>query len=189
LPLGELQLWFRERFNIAPTEEVPVIVLKNGRLQSGEFSWGIRPGWSKRPLINAKSETIHQRPTFRESFRERRCLIPADGFYEWRKPDKAQFWFRRPNQEMFCFGGLWEDSIALNRKATCAIITVAASSVVQPVHDRMPLILAPSQYDDWLSHSDKAEAILRTGSQVELTAEIIAPPSRPSPRQPDLPIF
>jgi putative SOS response-associated peptidase YedK len=175
LPPGELQFWFRERFNIAPTEEVPVIVLEEGRLWQREISWGLRPPWSKRPLINAQAGTLLQKPTFRDAFQTRRCLVPADGFYEWRKPDKTPFWFTQPNREAFCFAGFWDRSPPPESRQTFIIITVAASSVVRPVHHRMPFILAPSQYDDWLTDSNKAAALLLEPGQVELRSEV-APP-------------
>jgi putative SOS response-associated peptidase YedK len=165
-----------------------MIYLKEGRLEQGEMSWGLRPGWSKRPVINAQAETIQQKPTFRESFLRRRCLIPADGFYEWRQPDKTQFWFRQPNQETFCFAGLWEDSPSAGGKAAYVIITVAATAVVQPVHHRMPLILGPDSYDDWLMEPGKAAAMLQDKSPVELRAEAMATKAPPRERQEILPL-
>ncbi len=169
LPPGELQLWLKARFNIAPTQEVPVIVLEGGRLVPRELSWGLRPVWSKHPLINAQAESLAQKPTFRAAFQQHRCLVPADGFYEWRKTDKTPFRFTRPDNEPFCFAGFYDDAPAF------AIITTAASALVQPVHHRMPFILAPSQYDDWLTDTAKAAAMIQAPSEVELRSYAVTP--------------
>jgi putative SOS response-associated peptidase YedK len=165
LPPGELQLWFKARFNIAPTQEIPIIALENGQLAGKEMAWGLRPAWSNKPIINAQAETLLQKPSFREAFQQRRCLAPADGFFEWRKTDKTPFRFLTKDERVFCFAGIWEMS---EGRPTCALVTTAANHDVAPVHTRMPLILDASQYDDWLADAGRAEEILRRGSQVEL---------------------
>ena len=149
-----------------------MIVLEDGHLSPRDLSWGLRPPWSKRPLINAQAETLRQKPTFRDAFQNRRCLVPADGFYEWRKPDKTPFWFTQPTREPFCFAGFWDHSPPPESRQAFIIITVPASRVVLPVHHRMPFILAPAQYDDWLTDPIKAAELLQSPSQVELRAEV-----------------
>ncbi|MGI9557326.1 MAG: SOS response-associated peptidase [Solirubrobacterales bacterium] len=147
------------RFNIAPTD--PVLAVRrtrDGRRDLGRLRWGLVPGrWAQersgRPLINARAETLDSQPAFRESFRERRCLIPADGFYEWRTDEngKQAIWFSLPDAELFAFAGLWA---ALERDDdtlySCTIVTGEPNELVRPVHDRMPVILPREAEADWL---------------------------------------
>ncbi len=186
-PPGELQLFLQERYNISPTEAVPVITLEGGRLATREVAWGLRPAWSKSPVINAKAESLLQKPTFREAFQERRCLIPADGFFEWRKPDKMPFQFTRPDHGAFCFAGFWDEAPAGDAQERCVIITTAASEVVLPIHHRMPLALEPGQYDAWLADAAAAAQIAREPCRVEFTKAVAEPLRRTMPAgTPDL---
>jgi putative SOS response-associated peptidase YedK len=149
----------KPRYNIAPTQVVAVVGLKpDGKTRGlASLRWGLIPSWAndpKRPMYNAKAETVHQLPTFRDSFKSRRCLIPADGFYEWAKEGrrKVAHHFRAKDGGIMAYAGIWdswqqEDGRPL---VTCAILTVAAVEPVSAIHDRMPLILAPETWDRWL---------------------------------------
>lgn len=149
----------RPQFNIAPTDPVLAIrTSEGGRREAGRLRWGLLPGsWaqdSSRALINARAETIAEQPAYRESFEKRRCLIPADGFYEWREGElgKEAVWISREDREAFAFAGIW----AALRKGgegmhSCAIVTCAPNEVVRPIHDRMPVILEPDAESRWIS--------------------------------------
>ena len=140
------------RYNIAPTQ--PVITVSAGdRVE--ELVWGLIPNWSKEPapIINARSETLDEKASFKESFERRRCLILADGFYEWRRTGKAKqaFFFQLKDGRAFAFAGIWD---RWRRGETtiksCAIITTDANELLLPVHDRMPVILNEESYEAWL---------------------------------------
>ena len=149
------------RFNIAPTQPVPVIRQhpKEPVRQITTMRWGLIPNWAKDPsiagsTINAKSETAATKPAFRDPFKFRRCLIPADGFYEWRKTGttKQPFCFEVNDGELFAFAGLWDgwkDSDGRWLKS-CSILTTTPNAVTSTVHDRMPVILDRESYDLWL---------------------------------------
>ncbi len=159
--LIEIPDW-QPRYNIAPTQMIPAIVAaESGNRQFKPLRWGLIPSWSKDPtigakLINARSETVAEKPSFRSAFKQRRCLILADGFYEWRKQSgkKQPFYFRLENGSPFAFAGLWErwDSED-SRLETCTILTTEANQTVAQVHDRMPVILKADSYDRWLDPS------------------------------------
>ncbi len=139
-----------ERFNVAPTQKMPVVRV-NGRPESAELAWGIRARWqqkSARPLINARSETAAIKPTFRESVARRRCLVPADGFYEWRRAvsPPQPYYFHFPNETPFWFAGIWENE-------TYLILTTGPNEVMRPIHDRMPVILDETNASAWLGDS------------------------------------
>ena len=139
-----------ERFNVAPTQKIPVVRF-NGRPEAAELAWGIRARWQQktaRPLINARSETAAAKPTFRESMARRRCLVPADGFYEWRRavsPPQPHF-FHLSNEDPFWFAGIWENDAYL-------ILTTVPNEVMRPIHDRMPVILDEANAASWLGDS------------------------------------
>ncbi len=149
------------RYNIAPTDPVLAVRrLDDGARDLGRLRWGLVPGrWAEkasgRPLINARAETLQSQPAFRESFAERRCLIPADGFYEWVADERGKrpVWFSRPDGDLFAFAGIWA---ALPRKGTddvlhsCAIVTTEPNDLIRPIHDRMPVLLVPDREADWL---------------------------------------
>jgi putative SOS response-associated peptidase YedK len=157
---GSFEIDERPRFNIAPTD--PVIAVRRSeaaRNEAGRLRWGLLPGqWAtkagQRPLINARVETVAEQPAFRESFQRRRCLIPADGFYEWRRdPEgKRPIWFSPPRHDLFAFAGIWaslrrgEDEVV----TSCALITCPPNETVRPVHDRMPVVLDPTAEAAWL---------------------------------------
>jgi putative SOS response-associated peptidase YedK len=149
------------RYNIAPTQPVPVI-RQNPKEPVRELSiirWGLIPSWARdssgaAKMINARSETAGSKPAFRDALKSRRCLIPADGFYEWQRTAKSKqpFCFEVNDGQSFAFAGLWDrwkspDGTWIR---TCSILTTTPNAVTSPVHDRMPVILDPDSYDLWL---------------------------------------
>ncbi len=162
-PIDETACEATASYNIAPTQEVLAIVSREGENWLDKFHWGLVPFWAKdvsvgNKLINARSETIDKKPSFRVAFKKRRCLIPADGFYEWQgeKGNKQPIYLSLPGQEPFAFAGLWErwtpKEADSEEYRSCTIITTAASESVKPIHHRMPVILKPEKYDQWLDH-------------------------------------
>ncbi len=159
------------RYNIAPTD--PVLAVRRregGERDLGRLRWGLVPGrWAEkasgRPLINARAETLQSQPAFRDAFQERRCLIPADGFYEWLVDERGKrpVWLSRPDGELFAFAGIWA---ALSRKDTddvlhsCAIVTCPPNELIRPIHDRMPVILDPGSEAEWLDPGRSGEELL-----------------------------
>jgi putative SOS response-associated peptidase YedK len=149
------------RYNIAPTQPIPVI-RPNPKEPIRELSlvrWGLIPSWAKDPsvatrMINARSETASTKPAFRDAMKYRRCLIPADCFYEWAKTAKGKqpYCFEVNEGELFAFAGLWDRwrNPSGNTVETCTILTTAPNALTAPVHDRMPVILDPDNYDLWL---------------------------------------
>ena len=158
--VGDEEDWI-PRYNIAPTQPVPVIRQHPTapRRDLSAMGWGLIPSWSKEAasaaaMINARSETAAHLPAFRDAFRSRRCLVPADGFYEWQRRGGARqpFCFEVNGGELFAFAGLWEGWREPRGKwiRTCTILTTQANAVTAAVHDRMPVILDPADYDLWL---------------------------------------
>ena len=160
------------RYNIAPTD--PVIAVRrdedDGERIAGRLRWGLVPGfWAEekgqRPLINARAESVATQAAFAESFRERRCLIPADGFYEWLTDERGKrpVWLSRPDGDLFAFAGLWAE---LKRKDgdtlySCTIVTTRPNSVVRPIHDRMPVVLARDAEAAWLAPEADADELMK----------------------------
>jgi putative SOS response-associated peptidase YedK len=164
--LESSQLADEPRFNIAPTD--PVLAVRRGGegRELGRLRWGLVPGlWAEqkgqRPLINARAETVAEQAAFAESFRERRCLIPADGFYEWLSDERGKrpLWFSRPDGDLFAFAGIWAE---LRRRESdevlhsCALITCPPNGLMRPVHDRMPVVLDPDAEAIWLDPEAEA---------------------------------
>ena len=155
-PPRELQ----PRFNIAPTQTVPIVRAgKDGPRECALVRWGLVPSWAKDEkmgarMINARGETVAEKPSFRSAFKTRRCLIPADGFYEWvrtedgKQPHFIHFGDARP----FAFAGLWErwHKGPGEPLETCTIITTTPNELLADLHDRMPVILPPDRYEEWL---------------------------------------
>jgi putative SOS response-associated peptidase YedK len=149
------------RYNVAPTQTVPVI-RQNPKEPVRELSlmrWGLVPSWAKDSsvaamMINARSETASTKPAFRDALKSRRCLIPADAFYEWQKTGKAKqpYCFEVNEGELFAFAGLWDRLKDAGGKTveTCVILTTTPNSVTSAIHDRMPVILDPDSYELWL---------------------------------------
>jgi len=149
------------RYNVAPTQPVPIIRQnpKEPVRQLSLVRWGLIPSWSKdtsgaASMINARSETAATKPAFRDPLANRRCLVPADGFYEWKKTGKAKqpYCFEINDGALFAFAGMWErwKDPSGNWIKTCSILTTTPNAVTSVVHDRMPVILEPNNYDLWL---------------------------------------
>jgi putative SOS response-associated peptidase YedK len=149
------------RYNVAPTQPVAAVRPSpgNGGRELVLLRWGLVPFWAKDPaigsrMINARSETVAQKPAFRAAFRRRRCLVPADGFYEWQRQEqgKQPFYIRLGDEKPFAFAGLWEhwegpDETTID---SCTLLTTEPNDLIRLLHNRMPVILAPSDYDLWL---------------------------------------
>jgi putative SOS response-associated peptidase YedK len=157
--VGEIEE--RPRYNIAPTQQVVTVRKEDGK-KTHKFStmrWGLIPSWAKDTSIgtrtlNARSETITTRPAFRDSIRAKRCLIPADGFYEWRKMGsvKQPYCFEVGVGEVFAFAGLWDEWTSPDGEIleSCTVLTTIPNSLVEDLHNRMPVIVPPDKYDVWL---------------------------------------
>lgn len=154
---------FPPRYNIAPTQPVPVVRLDEGRRQFILMRWGFIPGWVKDPktfplVINVRSESAREKPSFRAAFIRRRCLMPADGFYEWhrlgegRQQENRPYLFRKPDQGFFAFAALWETwhSPDGSEIDTVAMITGSANGQMAAIHHRSPVIVPPEAFDTWL---------------------------------------
>lgn len=149
------------RFNVAPTQDVPVVRADSGGRRVGALMhWGFIPSWADDPaignrMINARSETVAEKPAFRTAFQRRRCLIPADGFYEWQKLDggkrKQPFFIRMKDDRPFAFAGLWEHWRRDDQEiVSCTILTTSPNELMKPIHDRMPVIVPSDQYERWM---------------------------------------
>jgi len=153
---------FQPRFNVAPTQPVAVVrrmAVEEPQRELAWLRWGLIPGWAADPaigarMINARAETAAQRPAFRAALGRRRCLVVADGFYEWQKagPRKQPYFLRLRDDRPFGFAGLWESWEGPEQAAieSCTILTTEANELVRPIHDRMPVIVAPADYERWL---------------------------------------
>jgi putative SOS response-associated peptidase YedK len=156
------------RYNIAPTQDVAVVA-NNERGKVEFFRWGLIPSWAKDPrignrLINARAETLAEKPSFRAAYRRRRCLILADGFYEWRKEQRADsrvsktpMYIRLKSGKPFAFAGLWEIWRSTDDETclSCTIITTTPNSLVEEIHNRMPVIIGPEDYAQWLDPEER----------------------------------
>jgi putative SOS response-associated peptidase YedK len=157
------------RYNIAPGQDVAIVrSTPQGRTLS-MARWGLVPHWSeaatvKYSTINARAETVAEKPTYRDAFKRKRCLIPATGFYEWRQADgqKTPYHIRLPDRDVFAFAGLW-DHWERGGKGfdSCSIIVTAANNAMQPIHERMPVILEASFYNVWLNPTHEHRAQLQ----------------------------
>ncbi len=149
--------------NIRPSMQVPVIVIKQGKKYLGFVRWGLIPFWAKDDkigykLFNARAETIDIKPSFKKSFQSRRCLIPANGFYEWKKPEKTKYYCQIKDRPLFNFAGIWESWKNPQGEIvpSCTIITCEPNAALAPIHDRMPVILKKNDEDSWLHETDPA---------------------------------
>ncbi|MGH7135757.1 MAG: SOS response-associated peptidase [Pirellulales bacterium] len=170
-------------FNIAPTQEVAAIrITAGGQRELCALKWGLVPGWADdmaigNRMINARAETVATKPAYRRSFKSRRCLVIADGFYEWQKNgrQKQPFYIRLKGDRPFGIAGLWESwSKGGSVVESCALITTTANELVAPIHDRMPVIVPPEAYDLWLSpetqETELLASLLRPYAAVEMDA-------------------
>lgn len=171
LPGYELPADLAPRYNIAPSQSVAVIA-NTGAQKVELFRWGLIPAWAKDPaigdrMINARAETLTEKPAFRAAFRRRRCLILADGFYEWRAEPgsraKTPYYIRLMAGGLFAFAGLWETWQPPTGEPlhSCTILTTTPNALIAPIHDRMPVILPEAVYPLWLAPGDQSPAALQ----------------------------
>ncbi len=154
-------------YNVAPTQEVAAMVEEDEKRKLEMFHWGLIPSWAKDPaignkMINARAETVSEKPSFRSAFKKRRCLIIADGFYEWKKTDdgKQPYYIKMEDGSPFAFAGLWETWQNGEEIRSCTIITTEANGLMNEIHHRMPVILPPEDYGMWLDPDfDEKEAL------------------------------
>jgi putative SOS response-associated peptidase YedK len=144
-------------YNVAPTQGVATVLVEDGKRKLEMLHWGLIPSWADDPsignkMINARAETVAEKPSFRKAFRNHRCLVLADGFYEWQKTanGKQPYYIRMEDDSPFAFAGLWESWKNGSEVRSTTIITTDANDVVAPIHDRMPVILHPEDYALWL---------------------------------------
>lgn len=154
------------RYNIAPSQGVAVVA-NNGENRVEFFQWGLVPSWAKDPkignrMINARAETLAEKPSFRTPYKRRRCLVLTDGFYEWKaepgSKSKTPFYIRLRSEKPFAFAGLWEawsPNIDDDPLLSCTIITTSPNALMETIHRRMPVILEPDAYNLWLDPSDQ----------------------------------
>jgi len=155
----------RPNFNVAPTTDILVVYDEGGVRRLDPFRWGLVPSWAKdisigNRMINARSETVATKPAFRSSFAKRRCIVPVDGFYEWKvvpgSKAKQPFYIHRPDDEPYAFGGLWSEWHGTDASGhavtlrSVTIITGQPNEKMAEIHDRMPIILPPSAWSEWL---------------------------------------
>jgi putative SOS response-associated peptidase YedK len=168
--VDEEEVHWTPRYNVAPTQEVAVI-RQDSKEPKRHFSlmrWGLIPYWSKDAsmaarTINAMAETVAEKPTFRDAVRKHRCLIPADGFYEWRKigpKEKQPYNIGLKDDGLFAFAGVWDrwKTPAGELRETCSVITTEANTLLKPIHNRMPVILSQEDYEVWLDPGVKDPA-------------------------------
>jgi putative SOS response-associated peptidase YedK len=178
----DARLNLRPRYNIAPTQQAPVVRAKKdeGR-ELALLRWGLIPAWAKDPaignqMINARAESVAEKPAFRAAFKARRCLVPADGFYEWQKAGKGKqpFYIRRKDKQPFAFAGLyerWQNRAEGEILDTFTIITTEPNGLMAPIHNRMPVIIPEDDYDRWLDPEETGDPdLLVPYPEEELTA-------------------
>lgn len=161
---------FKPNYNVSPTQRVAVVRLnpESVKRECVLLRWGLIPSWAKdtkigNQCINAKCETVAVKPAFRSAFKKRRCLVLADGFYEWQRlgERKQPMWISRKDKRPFGFAGLWEHWKPAEGEPieTCSIITTEPNDLMAPIHNRMPVILTPASYDQWLDLNAQAEPL------------------------------
>ena len=190
-PTVDFHIEHTPRFNIAPTQMIPVIrQVENSSLRADLFKWGLIPSWSKDEtigyrLINARAETLAEKPAFRGAYKSRRCLIPADGFFEWviieGSKTKLPIYFFQKSREAFAFAGLWETWKSPNGEVinSATIITTEPNALVGRFHDRMPVILPNEAYTTWLTPGSKSpielHSLLKPYPEVEMDCHPVSP--------------
>jgi len=178
---------FHARYNIAPSQYIPAVRQGEQGRELVALRWGLIPAWSKEAkttysMINARAETVADKPAYRDAFRQRRCLIPATGFYEWKgaSGNRQPYFIGMRGQGLLAFAGLWErwQGGDENSIESCSIIVTNANDAVRPVHDRMPVILARSDYEQWLDPANKApESLMYLLQPCEAQAMMVYPVS------------
>jgi putative SOS response-associated peptidase YedK len=179
---------FQPRYNIAPGQEILSIrQTDNAQRLPSLLRWGLIPGWAKEEsignkMINARSETIYEKPAFKSAIKSRRCLIPANGFYEWKKEGtgKQPYLIRPLDNGLFALAGIWESWTkpgSDEKIRSCAILTTTANSVVAPIHNRMPVILRPDDFDLWLDaagSSARLDKLMRPFDEGNMTCHRVS---------------
>lgn len=186
-PAVERNPWWKARFNVAPTQDAPVVTLREGVRTLEMMRWGLVPFWAGRDpkraplMINARAESISSKPMFRDALVGRRCLVPADGFFEWKKLGKTKqpMWIHPHDHRFFAFAGLWAraKTDAGEPVHSFTIITGPPNTLVAPIHDRMPVILDREVWAAWLDPSlpaDGALALLDVPFDRDWTAEPVS---------------
>jgi putative SOS response-associated peptidase YedK len=188
-PIDKAACDVTENYNVAPSQQVLAIIRYEKENWLEKLYWGLVPFWAKdtsigNKLINARAETIASKPSFRNAFKKRRCLIPADGFYEWKgsKGQKQPMFITLPENKPFAFAGLWETWIQKDNPDTmyksCTIITTEAGDSLREIHHRMPVILKPDRYEQWLDplnqNVNELKTLLQTGMVTELVSHAVS---------------
>ncbi len=165
--VSDLTFDLRPRYNIAPSQLAPVVAEDRRGRRIGLLTWGLVSGWVDEPgagFINARSESVMDKPSFREAFERRRCLIPADGFYEWKRDGetKVPYWMHPPGGGVVSFAGIWErwSRPGVEPRHTFAILTTEASEDVRGIHDRMPVLVGAEDRKAWLDGSESAGRVM-----------------------------
>lgn len=170
----------RPQYNIAPSQAVPIILQTAGGRILARVRWGLVPSWMRtfpkdRPQINARSETISEKPMFRSAYQSRRCLVPTNGFYEWRRgkiKDNHPFLIHAPDMAVFAMAGIWETWVAPDgtKIHSMAIVTKEAEASIDAIHHRMPVVLRPENYRFWLAEegATNLDSVMAEVDQVEL---------------------
>jgi putative SOS response-associated peptidase YedK len=186
-PIDFAKIKVSPNYNIAPTQEILAITQRDGKNHLEKFFWGLVPFWAKdismgKRMINARSETVAAKPSFRNAFKNRRCLILADGFYEWKgeKGKKQPMFITLPDGRPFAFAGLWETWDKRGKEPIpyrCAtILTREASASVVPIHNRMPVILKPEAFGPWLSRETQDGRLLQNIIQNQVYTKLKSVP-------------
>ncbi len=173
--------FWEPRYNVSPGQEVLAVISENGQRVAQKLKWGLVPHWSKggpeRSMINARAESVASKPSFRESFYGRRCIIPADGFFEWNV--RQPIFFRVDPPSVFGFAGIYDlGNKGMDNVKSCAIITCEPNNIVRSVHDRMPVMLRRDSFDLWLDpllHDRDTLQLLLKPFNGEMTSHLVSP--------------
>lgn len=185
---GKILTDFKPDRNVAPGQYIPVLINQNGQKVLTSLRWGLIPSWAKdasfgNKMINARAETIAAKPSFKNAFQKRRCLIPVDGFYEWQKTDKVKepFSISLRSGKPFGLAGLYERWLSPEKKTiqTCTIITTEANELVKSIHDRMPVIIESKFYNFWMNPDNHDQAGLLALLKPYPAGEMTAVPADP----------
>lgn len=185
--IQEVFCQYQPSWNVLPGQLIPAVINDHGKNRLVCFRWGLIPSWSKNPspadgLINARAETVDRKPSFKDALKKRRCLIVADGFYEWKKEGnkKIPFYYYLKSGRPFGFAGLYDTWLSPDKKeiSTCTIITTAANEFIFPVHDRMPVILSPEREKIWLAGETNDVSVLKSVLKSYPSGEMDAKPGQ-----------
>lgn len=194
---------FPPRAHVAPGQPIGVVRTEQGARHFALVRWGFIPSWLKevkpgKPLINARGETVMEKPSFRNAMRRRRCLVPADGYYEWSGAvgRKVPFFVQRPDKGLFALAGLWEHWMGADGSEleTATLMTIAPNAELATIHDRMPVIIQPEDYDCWLTgEAEEAARLIRPAADgsfaMEPTVIGRAAATRPPPKPDQMSLF